>query len=59
MQERTNSDLYLLIKSLAGVFDFASGEPSKMKAGKAAQRLKKSGSVEDAAGVFYNMIRSK
>ena len=36
-----------------------SGEPSKMKAGKAAQRLKKSGSVEDAAGVFYNMIRSK
>jgi hypothetical protein len=36
-----------------------SEEPSKMKAGKAAQRLKKSGSVEDAAGVFYNMIRSK
>ena len=36
-----------------------SGEPSKLKAGKAAQRLKKSGSVEDAAGVFYNMIRSK
>lgn len=36
-----------------------SEEPSKMKAGKASQRLKKSGSVEDAAGVFYNMIRSK
>jgi hypothetical protein len=36
-----------------------SEEPSKMKAGKAAQRLKKSGSIDDAAGVFYNMIRSK
>ncbi len=36
-----------------------SEEPSKMKAGKAAQRLKQSGSIEDAAGVFYNMIRSK
>ena len=36
-----------------------SEEPSKMKAGKASQRLKKSGRVEDAAGVFYNMIRSK
>ena len=32
MQERANSDLYLLIKSLAGVFDFASGEPSKIQA---------------------------
>jgi len=32
MQERTNSDLYLLIKSLSGVFDFASGEPSKIQA---------------------------
>ena len=36
-----------------------SGEPSKIKAGKAAQRLQKSGSLDDAAGVFYNMIRSK
>ena len=36
-----------------------SGEPSKIKAGKAAQRLKKSGSLDDAAGVFFNMIRSK
>jgi len=36
-----------------------SEEPSKMRAGKASQRLKKSGRVEDAAGVFYNMIRSK
>ena len=36
-----------------------SEEPSKVKVGKASQRLKKSGRVEDAAGVFYNMIRSK
>ena len=36
-----------------------SEEPSKLKAGKAAKRLKKSGSVEDAAQIFYNHIRSK
>ena len=36
-----------------------SGDPGRIKAGKAAERLKKSGRVEDAAGVFYNMIRSK
>jgi len=36
-----------------------SGDPGKIKQGKAAERLKKSGRVEDAAGVFYNMIRSK
>ena len=36
-----------------------SGEPSKLKAGKAAARLKKSGHIDDAAGVFFNMIRSK
>ena len=36
-----------------------SGEPSQLKAGKAAARLKKSGHVDDAAGVFFNMIRSK
>ncbi len=36
-----------------------SGEPGQLKAGKAAARLKKSGSVDDAAGVFFNMIRSK
>jgi len=36
-----------------------SGEPSQLKAGKAAARLKKTGSVDDAAGVFFNMIRSK
>ena len=36
-----------------------SGEPSQLKAGKAAARLKKTGHVDDAAGVFFNMIRSK
>ena len=36
-----------------------SGEPSQLKAGKAAARLRKSGHVDDAAGVFFNMIRSK
>ena len=36
-----------------------SGEPSKLKAGKAAARLKKTGHLDDAAGVFFNMIRSK
>jgi len=36
-----------------------SGDPGRINAGKAAERLKKSGRVEDAAGVFYNMIRSK
>ena len=32
--------------------------PSSTKSRKASARLKKSGSVDDAAGVFYNMIRS-
>lgn len=32
--------------------------PSNTKSRKASARLKKSGSVDDAAGVFYNMIRS-
>ena len=36
-----------------------SGDPGRIKQGKAAERLKKTGRVEDAAGVFYNMIRSK
>ena len=36
-----------------------SGDPGRINAGKAAERLKKTGRVEDAAGVFYNMIRSK
>lgn len=36
-----------------------SGDPGKIKQGKATERLKKSGRVEDAAGVFYNLIRSK
>jgi hypothetical protein len=36
-----------------------SGDPGRIKAGKASERLKKSGRVEDAAGVFYNIIRSK
>lgn len=36
-----------------------SGEPGQLKAGKAAARLKKSGNIDDAAGVFFNMIRSK
>jgi len=36
-----------------------SGDPGRIKQGKAAERLKKSGRVEDAAGVFYNIIRSK
>ena len=29
-----------------------------MSKGKAMERLKKTGRVEDAAGVFFNMIRS-
>jgi uncharacterized phage infection (PIP) family protein YhgE len=36
-----------------------SGDPGRIKQGKASERLKKSGRVEDAAGVFYNIIRSK
>ena len=36
-----------------------SGDPGRIKQGKATERLKKSGRVEDAAGVFYNIIRSK
>jgi len=36
-----------------------SGDPGRIKQGKATERLKKSGRVEDAAGVFYNLIRSK
>jgi chromosome segregation ATPase len=36
-----------------------SGDPGRIKQGKAAERLKQSGRVEDAAGVFYNIIRSK
>ena len=35
-----------------------SGDPGRVKAGKAAERLRKSGRVEDAANVFYNIIRS-
>mgnify|MGYP003659958252 CR=1 FL=1 len=35
-----------------------SGDPSKIKTGKAMERLKKSGSIDDAAAVFYNHIRS-
>tara|TARA_Y100001951_G_C11282173_1_gene266150 strand:+ start:589 stop:1545 length:957 start_codon:yes stop_codon:yes gene_type:complete len=35
-----------------------SGDPGKIKVGKAAERLKKSGRVEDAAAIFYNHIRS-
>ena len=35
-----------------------SGDPKKMSKGKAMERLKKTGRVEDAAGVFFNMIRS-
>ena len=36
-----------------------SSDPGKIKQGKASERLKKSGRVEDAAGIFYNLIRSK
>ena len=36
-----------------------SGDPRNISATKASKRLKKSGSIEDAASVFYNMIRSK
>ena len=36
-----------------------SGDPSSARVVKAATRLKQSGNLEDAAGVFYNMIRSK
>jgi len=35
------------------------GDPKQVRSGKASARLKKSGSVDDAASVFYNMIRSK
>ena len=35
-----------------------SGDPTKIKSGKAMERLKKTGSVDDAAAVFYNHIRS-
>ena len=35
------------------------GDPKQIRSGKASARLKKSGSVDDAASVFYNMIRSK
>ena len=35
-----------------------SGDPTKIKSGKAMERLRKSGSVDDAAAVFYNHIRS-
>ena len=35
------------------------GDPKEVRSGKASARLKKSGSVDDAASVFYNMIRSK
>ena len=35
------------------------GDPRAVKSGKASARLKKSGSVDDAASAFYNMIRSK
>jgi len=35
-----------------------SGDPGKIKAGKATERLRKTGRVEDAASVFYNIIRS-
>ena len=35
------------------------GDPKEIRSGKASARLKKSGSVDDAAQVFYNMIRSK
>ena len=35
------------------------GDPKEIRSGKSSARLKKSGSVDDAASVFYNMIRSK
>ena len=35
------------------------GDPKQIRSGKASARLKKSGSVDDAASVFYNMIRQK
>ena len=35
-----------------------SGDPTKIKSGKAMERLRKSGSIDDAAAVFYNHIRS-
>lgn len=34
-------------------------DPRRVKSGKASARLRKTGKVEDAASVFYNMIRSK
>jgi len=36
-----------------------SQDPRTVKSGKASARLKKSGSIDDAASVFFNMIRSK
>ena len=36
-----------------------SGDPREIGNTKASKRLKKSGSIDDAANVFYNMIRSK
>ncbi len=36
-----------------------SGDPRTISNSKAQKRLKKSGSIDDAASVFYNMIRSK
>jgi hypothetical protein len=35
------------------------GDPKEVRSGKASARLKKSGNIDDAAAVFYNMIRSK
>ena len=35
------------------------GDPKQVRSGKASARLRKSGSIDDAASVFYNMIRSK
>ena len=35
-----------------------SGDPRTVRSGKASAKLKKSGSIDDAASVFYNMIRS-
>lgn len=36
-----------------------SGDPREISNSKASKRLRKSGSIDDAASVFYNMIRSK
>ena len=35
-----------------------SGDPREISNSKASKRLKKSGSIDDAASVYYNMIRS-